>query len=133
MPGDGEPGFESQLYGFLISMPLFIGYAAVAVYSLIRFRNYTWNMTALGGNRIHSDLSVRQMLAIYLTNAVAIVISFGLLIPWAQIRLARYRAEHVQLELADDWKDYVASGEDQGSALGDEIGQAFDVELDLGF
>lgn len=133
LPGESGPTLLSQLYGFLISAPLFIGYAAIAVYSTVRFRNYTWNMTVLGGNRIHSDLSVRQMLAIYLTNALAIVFSFGLMIPWAQIRLARYRAQHVQIELADDWKDYVASGEKEGSALGDEIGQAFDVDLDLGF
>lgn len=132
-PVDGEPSFDAQLYGLIISVPLIIGYAAVAVYGAVRFRNYTWNTTRLGGNRFHSDLSVKQMLAIYLSNALAIVFSFGLMIPWAQIRLARYRAQHVQLELVDDWKDYVASGESEGSALGDEIGQAFDVELDLGF
>ncbi len=105
----------------------------VAVYSVVRFRNYTWSTTTLGGNRFYSDLSVREMLAIYLSNALVIVLSVGLMIPWAQIRLARYRAQHMQLELADDWKNYVASGESEGSALGDEIGQAFDVELDLGF
>lgn len=129
----GEPTFESRLYGLMIALPLFIGYAVVVVYSVVRFRNYTWSMTSLGGNRFYSDLSVREMLAIYLSNALVIVLSVGLMIPWAQIRLARYRAQHTKLELADDWKNYVASGESEGSALGDEIGQAFDVELDLGF
>ena len=53
--------------------------------------------------------------------------------PWAQIRLARYRAEHTQLVLADDWQSYVAAENQGGSALGDEIGEAFDVDVDFGF
>jgi uncharacterized membrane protein YjgN (DUF898 family) len=68
-----------------------------------------------------------------LSNAVAIALSLGLLIPWAQIRLARYRAENMTVHLADDWRDYVAAKDRQGSALGEEIGEAFDVDVDFAF
>ena len=73
------------------------------------------------------------MVFILLTNAVAIAVSLGLLIPWAKIRLARYRAENMTVHLADDWREYIAATDSQGSALGEEIGDAFDVAVDVAF
>lgn len=116
-----------------ITLPLFAFYAAIGIYVQTRQRNYVWNTTTLGGNRFESTLSVRSMVFILLSNAVAIALSLGLLIPWAQVRLARYTAEHMTVHLADDWREYLAASDSQGSALGEEIGEAFDVEVELAF
>ncbi len=72
------------------------------------------------------------MLYLYLTNLLAIVFSIGLLTPWAQIRLAKYRADQTKVVLSDSWESYMATAEKEGSALGDEIGEAFDVDVDIG-
>jgi uncharacterized membrane protein YjgN (DUF898 family) len=122
-----------QAVAILTMLPLFAFYAAIGIYVQTRQRNYVWNSTTLGGNSFESSLSVRSMVFIQLTNAAAIILSLGLMIPWAQIRLARYRAEHMNVELADDWRSYIASKDSQGSALGEEIGEAFDVEVDFAF
>jgi hypothetical protein len=37
------------------------------------------------------------------------------------------------LNLRDDWHDYKASHDSEGSALGEEIGEVFDVEVDVAF
>jgi uncharacterized membrane protein YjgN (DUF898 family) len=126
-------GLLAQAMAILIVLPLFAFYAAIGIYVQTRQRNYVWNSTTLGENRFESTLSVRSMVFILLSNAVAIALSLGLLIPWAQVRLARYRAEHMTLHLADNWRDYVASKDSQGSALGEEIGEAFDVDVDFAF
>ena len=117
----------------IIFLPLLVFYLSLGIYVQVRQRNYVWNTTALGNNRFKSNLSVRKMVILYLTNLFAIVFSLGLAIPWAQIRLAKYRAEQTQVHLADDWKRYVASGADDGSSLGGEIGEAFDVGVELAF
>ena len=129
----GGSGLAIQAFAILTTLPLFAFYAALGIYVQTRQRNYVWNSTTLGGNRFESNLSVRSMVFIILSNAVAIALSLGLLIPWAQIRLARYRAENMTVHLVDDWRDYVAAKDHQGSALGEEIGEAFDVDVDFAF
>ena len=130
-PSAGGPAVQAM--AILVTLPLFAFYAAIGIYVQTRQRNYVWNSTTLGDNNFESTLSVRRMVFILLTNAVAIAVSLGLLIPWAQIRLARYRAENMTVHLADDWREYIAATDSQGSALGEEIGDAFDVAVDVAF
>lgn len=121
-----------QIFTYIIALPIFAFYAGVGVYLQVRLRNYIWNTTKLGENFFVSTLSVRHMLYLYLTNLLAIVFSIGLLTPWAQIRLAKYRADQTKVVLSDSWESYMATAEKEGSALGDEIGEAFDVDVDIG-
>jgi uncharacterized membrane protein YjgN (DUF898 family) len=130
-PG-GAP-LAAQALAILTMLPLLAFYVAIGIYIQTRQRNYVWNSTTLGGNNFESTLSVRSMVFIILSNMAVIALSLGLMIPWAQIRLARYRAEHLTVHLADDWRDYVAAKGSDGSALGEEIGEAFDVEVDIAF
>ena len=128
-PAQGPPLW----FSIVTTLPLLLVYFVVGVYVQVRLRNYVWNSSSLGENRFHSTLAVVDMTKIYLTNLVGIALSLGLLIPWAQIRLARYRAEQTELLLADDWQKFIASNRVAGSALGDEIGEAFDVDVDFAF
>lgn len=129
-PGMGP---ASQVVLLLFNLLLFAGYLAIGIYYQVRLRNYIWNTATLGENHFLSTLSVREMIGIYFSNLLAIVFSLGLLIPWAQIRLAKYRAEHLSVWLVADWEKYLAASGTEGSAIGDEVGDAFDVDIDLGF
>jgi uncharacterized membrane protein YjgN (DUF898 family) len=53
---------------------------------------------------------------LYLTNMLAIALSLGLLIPWAQVRLARYRAACTQLVVVDEWTSFLADTRNAGSS-----------------
>jgi len=107
-------------------------YLAVGVYYQVRLRNYVWNTTSLGRNELVSTLSARSMIWIYITNLLAIVFSLGLATPWAQIRTAKYRADHTHVVLAEDWESYLSAQTTEGTAIGDEIGEAFDVDVGIG-
>lgn len=122
-----------EFYSLALSLPIFVFYAAVGVYYRVRIYNHVWNTSKLGGNRFVSTVSALTMFSIYATNVLAIIATVGLATPWAQIRLAKYRAAHMTVVLADDWQSYLAADQSGGSALGDEIGQAFDVDVDIGF
>lgn len=135
VPGDesGDLDAAAELISIIVTLPLFLLYAAVGIYVQVRQRNYVWNSLNLRENNFESTLSVRMMVWLYFSNMVAIILSVGLLIPWAQIRMARYRAECMHLNLRDGWGDYKASKDSEGSALGEEIGEAFDMDIDVAF
>jgi uncharacterized membrane protein YjgN (DUF898 family) len=137
VPGGGsaEAG-EFQLASMLLSQATLalwgLGYLAIGVYYQVRLRNYVWNTTSLGRNELVSTLSARSMIWIYITNILAIVFTLGLATPWAQIRTAKYRADNTRIVLADDWESYLSAQTSEGTAIGDEIGEAFDVDIGIG-
>jgi len=71
------------------------------------------------------------MFMLHFVNIIASLISLGLLIPWAKIRLAKYRAEHVTFIAKGDINNFIANESKQVKATGGEFADAFDV--DLGF
>ena len=42
---------------------------------------------------MESRLRFPRVFSLYLTNTLAIILTLGLAIPWAKIRMARYRAD----------------------------------------
>ena len=103
----------------------------VSVYLRTLLTNITWSATCLGADRFTSSLRARRMAWLYLSSAVAILFSFGLLIPWASIRITRYRMSCLALTLADDPEAFAAAGDAVIDAAGEEIGDVFGIDMSL--
>ena len=58
------------------------------------------------------------------------MLSVGFLIPWAQIRMARYKAGQTQL-LAKDVNAINSIEQDDPGAFGEELGEFFDFDFGL--
>ena len=115
----------------MIAFPLL--YFIVIIYAQTMLANLCWNATSLAGNSFRSTLRTRDMSLLFVTNALAILFSFGLLMPWAAVRLTRYRFDRLSL-LADSGLDNIitaAAGETGVSATGEEIGDVFGMSLDI--
>ena len=81
------------IYAFLLAGVV----PAATVYGAF-IRNAVINGTTIDGkHRLHSDISPARLIWIVLSNAAAAILTLGLLLPWAHIRLARYFAEHTRL------------------------------------
>jgi uncharacterized membrane protein YjgN (DUF898 family) len=107
-------------------------FAVVHSYSQSRNLNEVFGHTTLGSHRFHSRLSAYQLMLIYLGNTVAILATLGLYTPWAQIRLARYRLQAIELEAHGSLDDFVAAtAAEVPAATGEEISSLLDV--DFGF
>jgi len=66
------------------------------------------------------------------SSGVAILCSLGLLMPWATVRLARYRFENLTLVTGDGLEHVVAASASAGvGAAGEEIGDVFDMPIDI--
>ena len=130
-PPDG-PTMDMAVKAMLI--PLAIGllvYLPVFVYVKTAITNLVWSNTSLGDHRFESTLRTSRMIWLYLSNAVAIVISLGLLIPWASIRMARYKLDNLKLLAAGELDGFIAAEEEKVGAVGEEISDFFDFDVGI--
>lgn len=123
-----KPGPSQML---LVMIPIYAGYVFAYGFMQARTGNLVWNSTALGPLRFESTLVGKGLAMLYLTNALAILGSLGLLIPWAVIRTLRYRAEHMRV-FSDGALD-AFQGQDKTAvqAAGAEVGEFFDMDVSL--
>lgn len=106
--------------------------AIVLAYTKSRIGNLVFNTTSLaGGWRFRSTLQMRRLAMIYATNLLAITFTLGLMIPWAAVRTARYRAECLALKGEESLDAFVGDMSRQVNATGEEMGEMFDVDLSL--
>lgn len=120
-----------QLLVLLAAVPMYAGYVLSYAYIKARGTNLVWNHTRLGQAHFESTLSAGGMAKLYLTNALAIIASVGLLTPWAVIRTLKYRADNLQVLLEGDLTDFRGSETATIRAVGAEFGDLFDMDISL--
>jgi len=107
------------------------GYVFAYAYVRARSNNLAWNNTRLGPLRFKSTLRCMDLVKLYVTNALAIAASLGLLIPWAVIRTWKYRADHMSVWQDETLFQFQGSDATGISALGAETLDIFDVDLSI--
>jgi uncharacterized membrane protein YjgN (DUF898 family) len=125
------PGIASMamIYGGILVFYAMV--FAISIYLRTVWTNLLWNFTRLGEHRFESTLKPIEMIALYFSNGLAILFSIGLAVPWARVRVARYRAEHLVLVARGSLDDFIGQGVEKGSATGAELSQALDFDLDV--
>ena len=91
--------------------------------------NLYYNSTSLGDNHFDADLETVGLLKVYTVNLVLIIVTLGLYLPAAKVRLARYKAGHIRFVAVASIDDFVAAEQEQVSALAEEMGEAFDFDI----
>ena len=114
------------LYGALILIGILIGPVFHALMT-----NLIWNNTRLGEHRIECNLSPLGLIWITLSNFVLVVLTLGIFIPWAMVRLTRFQVESVRLVPASDLQEFVAAEPESIGAVGAEASTAFDFDIAL--
>ena len=112
----------------LVIFPL---YLLIGTYVQTAVANLFLNGSHIKQQRLKSSLRTRQMFWIYLSNFFAVILSLGLLIPWAKIRMARYRFQNLALESGGSLDQYLAGMQEQVKAAGEELADVLDVDLGL--
>jgi uncharacterized membrane protein YjgN (DUF898 family) len=93
--------------------------------------NLVFHSASLGPHRFRSALRAGELLLLYVGNTLGILLTLGLFIPWARVRTARYRLEHLALLPAGDLDAFVAGQVEAVGSLGDEFADLFDLDLGL--
>jgi len=107
---------------------LIFGYPYVSA----RLQNLIWNNTQLAGvHRFTSEVKASGLFGIMFSNLLLTLLTLGFYKPFADIRLARYRIEHISLIPGADLENIVAGIESQAAATGEEIAEMFDFDIAL--
>src|SRR5262249_53709791 len=127
LPVAADQAFE-QLLSLLASLTVFAFLRAAGT-------NLVWSSVVLCRHAspvyFLSTLSVPSMIWIYLSNAIAIGCSLGLLIPWARVRTMRYRLSHLSVSFSGTLETFVASEPTTVGAVGEAVMDFFEVDIGL--
>lgn len=132
--GDGmDPDLAQRMMGMqlVVSGVFVVFYLAAFAYIQARTGNLVFNAMDVSEHRFRSDLRARDLAWLYFSNLLAIVCSFGLAIPWAKIRMARYRATRLALLPAGGLDGFTQSQQARVSATGEELGEVFGIDIGL--
>jgi len=106
----------------------------IIAYSMTRQRTYIYeNMTLDNKINFASTLKAKPLAWVMITNFIAVIFTFGLAFPWAKVRMARLMVENTLVDTEAGFYDYVTQKQNEESSLGEQIGDAFDVDVGLGF
>lgn len=138
--GDGAPPPASMglIIGAMIIfyvLSILLG-ALFKAYIQAKIRNYVFNQTRLDDVlQLRSDMTVRRLFGFYLANILLMVFTLGLAYPWVMVRIARFSADATKAVVNGSLEQYATQQQGKQSALGEEMGEAFDVDVavDLAF
>jgi uncharacterized membrane protein YjgN (DUF898 family) len=100
-------------------------YFTVASFN-IRFSNST-----LREHCFDASMEVKSYALLVLTNTLMMVVTLGLFRPWAMVRVAKYKAEHLSLMADGELDKFIAAHSEDESALGEEVGELFDIDIGI--
>ena len=133
---DIENAEASPLFvvGFLV---IYFGFIATflfaTAYSFSRQRQYIFENTTLDkAISFRSTVAAKRYFYILVTNMLMVLFTAGLALPWAKVRVARYIASNSWIEASDiDINSYLTQKEQEQSAIGEEIGDVLDIDIDI--
>lgn len=126
--------YKAAVIGFImiaVLLLVMIGALLVGPYFTSRMQNLIWKHTHLDQHQLGSDLTARGLFWVKFTNFIGILLSFGLYKPFADVRLARYRLEHMWLEPQGALDAFVRDAQQEVAAFGEEAAEMFDVDISL--
>ena len=128
--GDSPPKIFFYM-GLFMNALFLLSASAVQQFVYAKLNNYCFNHSRLGHVRFESGIRADELIWIRLTNIFAIVLSAGLLIPWAKIRRTRYILSNIAILTPGNLDEFVSEDEGDVGALGDAATDFFDLEISL--
>ncbi len=116
----GEMDDTTILISTLVAVIWFVAIFPLGTVYAACVRNAIYAGIALeGGHRFESRIFALMLVWIAISNAIAIIVSVGMLLPWARIRVARYLCAHTYVKPAGSLDEFVGDAERRQSAIGD--------------
>lgn len=118
----------------LIVFGIFAAYMWVAMsfpIFMTLIQNLIWSNTKLGEHQFNCNMKWGKVVFIAATNLLGILLSFGLFIPFAQIRSMRYRIESMSLLPASSLDHFIAGSQADTGATGEGAADLLGFDLSL--
>ncbi|MBB3120554.1 YjgN family protein [Pseudoduganella violacea] len=96
-----------------------------------RLQNLIWDHTQLGQHGFRSELAWGRLTSIYLTNLLGVICTLGLFIPFAKVRVLKYRLESATMLAAGSLDDFIAGVQQDVDSTGEGVADIIDLDLAL--
>jgi len=112
----------------VLMVPLYL-YAII--YLNITITNMKFNNSLLAAHSFKCNYELKSYASLLITNTLFTALTLGIYIPWAKVRSAQYLANHLELIAEDDLNGFAAAEQEKVSAIGQEVGDIFDMEFGM--
>jgi uncharacterized membrane protein YjgN (DUF898 family) len=127
--------------GFIIGSLVTLGIGLLPFYLLLRayaevvFARLAWRNTTIAAGsseiRFGCNWTTGGLFGLYFGNSLGVLLSLGLLVPWAAIRTARYKLERMTLQSPQGPANFLADAQQDVAAVGDEAGELLGFDFGL--
>ena len=121
-----------------ISPSMFIGVAlsyililSMAPLLIALIQNLVWNNASLDRHEFRSEVRTGRMLFIIVTNILGVICTLGLFLPFAQVRMMRYRIESLMMIPEGSLDEFVATASADVNAAGEGVSDFMDFDFSL--
>lgn len=121
----------SQMNFALIGVGYFAIYLVSFAIKPLLFNLY-WAHVKLKGNGFQANMGILKFAWIFFSNSLAVAFSLGLLYPWSQVRMARFTADSLKVLDVGSLGTIAAKEMERSNAIGEEMGEVFDVDVGFG-
>jgi uncharacterized membrane protein YjgN (DUF898 family) len=106
-------------------------YLYLFAYFSVKTTNLLFNTSSLSHHRFEAGLKTGEYLMLVLTNSLGVAVTLGLFFPFAKVRTVQYKLQHLALLASGNLEGFIADEKEQVSALGEEVGDFFDMDFGL--
>ena len=114
---------------------VYIGFLFIYLFAFAYVNSRSYNLiyqnVSIHKHRLRAKTKPLDLVWLYFSNTLMIVLTLGLFIPWAKVRTARYLLEHTALQVSGKLNDFVATAKQEQGVWGEEIGEVFDLDVGI--
>ena len=110
-------------------LAVFAAYIVVMTYFTVAFTNLVFINTKLKEHGFNATLTLKGYAKVILINMFLIVITLGLYLPAAKVRIMKYITSCIELNERGSLDDFIAAEKESVSALGEQLGDVFDFSV----
>ncbi|MBT5630098.1 MAG: DUF898 domain-containing protein [Oceanospirillaceae bacterium] len=105
----------------------------LVAYFQSQVRQYVFANTVLNGKvNFSSSLTTISLAWLMMSNFLLVLVTLGLGTPWAKVRRAKLILKNTLVDVEHGIDGFITQQQDKQSALGEQIGDAFDVDIGIG-
>lgn len=111
-----------------IILPVIIGclYFGIIIYLIVATSNLFYRNVTIAGHSFDSNLTMPGMAKVIFINLLLTVITLGLYLPAAKVRMVKYVSSCLVMHAIGDLSNFAAAEKENINAIGEEFGQVFD-------
>lgn len=102
-------------------------YLGLGLFFMVQTNNLFFNKLSLEDHEFEGSLNMVSLGKVILINLFLTIITLGLYLPAAKVRMVKYIASKVTMNVSGSLDNFQAAEEQQINALGEEMGNVFDL------